>query len=105
MEKRQYEKHFRRYTREQYKEFIGKTFSLALEDDLIISSFGLQENRIPVSQINSLQETPSLYIINSNTTHPVIFQKSGNQSMWEVLVEKSKEIQIPVEDHLGWKWK
>lgn len=108
MERRQFLSHFRKYTKTQYSQYYGKTFTLDLNPDELVSSDGDQRARTPLSSVVSILETGTLFILMLKEHHPILISKSNPAKLGEVkswLTSKAADLNIPYEEQLTWKWK
>ena len=108
MERKQYVTHFKRYVADVYKDRSNTTTTIDIEDKLIHLTDGVNESTIPLSEVEVIYETGTLYSLGLNTGQSIVIPKTNvtpGDNLAPFLKELSERHGIPYQQELNWKWK
>lgn len=107
-EKRQYTRHFKKYITANYSNEIGVNTTIELEEEGISISIGESKTTMPWSDIESINETGTLILIEENTQNAIVIPKQKTTQV-DQLIAELKSISIThhfaYNEDLSWKWK
>ena len=106
-EKKQYRKHFTRYIGAHFSEEIGVTTTIHLDDEGVTVSVGESETKMPWSEIEEINETGTLILIQEKNQNTIVIPKNTSRvrELADELKRFAMEHIIPYQEELNWKWK
>jgi hypothetical protein len=107
-EKKQYKKHFIRYTQANYKDEIGVATKIDLDQEGVSISIGENKTSMPWSEITEVNETGSLILIQEKDQNAIVIPKqktTGIEELKTELKQLAASHNIPYLEELDWKWK
>jgi len=103
-----YKKHFLNHIRENLKSNIGKTASIVINEDHILTfDEDESESRINVKMIKSIHDLPQHYLIKLDGGKALILPKNKvnePKQLQQDLIELAKSLSLSVEDNTKWDW-
>jgi Ca2+/Na+ antiporter len=107
-ERRQYLKHFTRYISANYKDEIGVSTSIFLDDEGVNIGIGESNHKLLWTETESISETGSMILIQEKNQNSIVIPKEKTQNV-EMLISQLKSLasahNIKYEEELNWKWK
>ena len=108
MERKQYVTHFKRYVQDVYKDRSNTTTTIDIDDKLIHMTDGVNESTIPLTEVEVIYETGTLYSLGLNTGQSIVIPKANvtpGDNLNPFLKELADRHGIPYQQELNWKWK
>ena len=107
-EKRHYIKHYQGFIKDNYKERIGKTSSLEINDDFIIGKDSGSESKILTKELEEINEIPTTIFVKLKTGQSLILPKNKIKNI-DLLIIRLKQLasslNIPYNLDEKWEWK
>ncbi len=106
-ERRRYYNHYRGFIREHYTERFGKTATLEIDADFITARDQGSEGRVATSEIDGIQEIPTLILVRIKGGQSFILPKNYLPAIDELkhlLQQIAAKQQIPYHTYNDWKW-
>ena len=107
-EKRYYIKHYQGFIKDNYKERIGKTSSLEINDDFIIGKDSGSESKILTKELEEINEIPTTIFVKLKTGQSLILPKNKIKNI-DLLIIRLKQLasslNIPYNLDEKWEWK
>lgn len=107
-EKRRYEKYYKKFIKEYYKNRLGLIFNLTFNEDQFEESSVLGNSQIYYSSLTEINETKDYYFLKLLTSQSLIIPKNTISDITEFqkILEKLKaKHKIKQNIELNWKWK
>lgn len=107
-EKKHYIKHFKGFINENYKDRIGKTTTLEINNEYMISKDNGSESKVLTSELEEITEIPTTILMRLKNGHSLILPKDKINDL-DALTSRLKElathlnINYKIDDK--WEWK
>jgi hypothetical protein len=108
MERKQYVKHIGAYVEEQFKSRGDRKTTLTFDDQQIEMRDGENESVVPLTELEVIHETGSLYSLSLKNGQAILIPKGNLNTTSDVrstLFSLSEKLDIPYQEELNWKWK
>ena len=107
-ERKQYFKHFTRYINANYKNEIGATTSISIDNEGVSVALAENTHTLYWSNIEIIIETISFILIQEKNQDSILIPKEKTNQK-EALIAELKKMSsshdIPYQEELDWKWK
>lgn len=106
--KHRYQKHYRNYVREHYKDRIGNPVSVELNDEYILAKSRGIESKVLTTEVEGINEIPSAIFVLLKNGQSFIFPKNKIAEMDTLtlrLKELANQLKVGYELNEKWEWK
>lgn len=107
-ERRRYEKHYKAYVKENFKERFGRLATVEFNNDLIYMKDASSEAKIMTSELEEISEIPTAIIVRFKTGQGLIIPKDKIENinhLRERLQQIAGQLNISYSVEGSWKWK
>ena len=108
LERKQYFKHFTKYVKANYNDEVGVKTTIDTDDEGVSISVGENISRMEWSEIDSINETGTLILIQEKNQNAIVIPKQKTSHV-EALTKELHRIadshSIDYNEELNWKWK
>jgi hypothetical protein len=107
-EKQQYIKHYKGFIKENYKNQVGRSITLEFSKDFIIAKNNSSESKISTTELEDINEIPSIIFIRLKGGQSFILPKNKIANINHTkaqLKELANYLQIKYEINEQWEWK
>ncbi len=108
LESNRYVKHYKSFINEHFKNRIGKTGTLELNNDYILAIEEGTESKISTSELEEICEIPLMIIVKLKGGHSFIIPKQNTidfENVKTTLIELTKHLKINYTIDDKWEWK
>jgi hypothetical protein len=107
-EKGHYSRHYRAFIKENFKNMIGVTTTLELNNDYILAVCNGSESKILTTQLEQIDEIPETIFVKLKTGHSFVFPKDKIENV-DLLKDRLKDLathlNVRYVVHDKWEWK
>ena len=107
MERNQYKKHITAFVDEHYENRGQQKTSLDFEEKQILMKDGTKESIVPITDLDVIYETGSLYSLSLKSGQAILIPKNNTTTSTEItgmLQKLADRHGIPYQAELKWKW-
>lgn len=98
-----YKKHYSTFIEENFSSRFDRPAEIKITRDTLFSKDSSSEAQVNIDEIDHVSETPYLFFITIKSTYSLIIPKNNLESI-EGFKSTITSLNIPIHDHLQWKW-